>query len=768
MIRTTRRLLTTTTPFERLEDRRLFAVPSSLGGAERASIDFTQDWRFIKSDAANAENPSTSTSGWSQVNLPHTYNATDGQNGDGTPAGQDGDGNPATGNNSGGDYYRGPTWYRKNFTYSKSWNTRRVYINVEAAAIKADLYVNGQFVMTHKGDYSGWTADITPYLAGSGKQNTVAIRVDNSQDNEVAGYRGDFTKYGGLTRGVTIFATNKLHVNSASYGATGIKLKQTAVSSASATIDLSVAMRNDNLKTVGADIRTTILDAKGKVRAQETTDLSLKKRKSGTVNQSLTLSNPHLWNGTADPYQYTVYVQVIQKNGSVIDTLVEKLGVRDFETTSEAAFLNGKKIQLRGVNLHDDWEDKGPATTYAEKRKDLQLLKDMGANAVRFAHWQVDSDYYTIADDLGLLVWTEIPLWGSVNNVNSGSATFNDNAEQQLRELIRQNFNHASIVYWGLFNEIDDTANNISLINRLQGVAESEDPTRLTIAASDLNNNIAINDTTDLVTLNKYYGWYGYGDESVTPSQGFARIPSWLAANQDYLPNKPLGIGEYGGGSNVDQHTNDPENDYPNDANNDQTQPEEFQSYLHERWWQAIKQSPDFVFAAFVWQFTDSANDDRLEGDMPGINTKGLITHDRETLKDAYYYYKSQWNSSPMIHLTAKRFTEREDAATTVKAYTNLGVNATLYINGQSRGSATPVNGVLEWDVTLTGGENDIEVRSTKGGTTYKSTATWNLNTGNARGASVASLAEVQAVTQPAVGRSSRVSDVFGDVSAIV
>ena len=740
---------------EGLETRQLLAaVPSSLGGSDRATVDFNSNWKFIEQDVAGAQATDASTSGWSTVSLPHTFNATDGADG-----GTDNSTNTF-------DYYRGGTWYRNSFSRSKAWSTRRVFIQVDAAAIKADVYVNGTFVGSHVGDYSAFTFDITNALGGAGSTNVVAIRVDNTQDTNVPGYQGDFTKWGGLTRGVDLYASNRLHVNSTQMGASGVKVVQADVSSASATLGYTINLRNDNSQTKGYVLKSSLVDAKGKVVATTSKSLKLKRKQSKTFYQTLNITNPHLWNGVADPYLYTSYTQVIS-GSDVIDTLSQRVGIRSITTDSTGLKLNGVHVTLKGVNLHDDKAGVGTAMTDADRSRDVDLLTQMGANAVRFAHWQVDQNWYDLADQKGLLVWTEIPLWG--NHITATQA-FTDNSVNELRELIRQSAQHPSIAYWGLFNEIPNNSTTQSLIATLQDVAKSEDPSRTTIAASDLSQPAAINLVPDTVMLNKYYGWYTYagGETSLTTDQRLAQFGTWLSQNASNTPSgDPLGIGEYGAGANINQHTNDPTTAAPTgNPNTTQFQPEEYQAYLHEKTYEQIKASSAATWGSFIWEFADSANDDRDEGSEPGINTKGLITYDRSTQKDAYFYYKSQWSSSPTLYLTSKRFTNRTDASTYVKAYSNLGSNVTLTINGHGLGTRNDGSGVLEWDnVTLDDGANVVVITGTKNGKTYTDTATWTLDT--ARGAGLSPQSFAAASLSPP-GLTSATKNFFADATPIL
>lgn len=733
-----------------LEGRQLLAgVPTSLGGAERASLDLSGDWKFIKSDVANAQDASVSDDSWQTIDLPHTYNAADGTDG-------------------GDDYYRGATWYRNEYTLNSTWAKRRVYINVGAAAINAQVYVNGQLVGTHAGDYSAFTFDITNALSGTtGKTSLIAIRVDNSLDTNVPGYDGDFTKFGGLTRGVELFATNKLHVNSASAGASGVKVTQYDVSSDSAVLSFTTNLRNDWADKRNLTIRQSLVDAKGKVVAQTQKLFKMARKQSKIAYQNFTVNDPHLWNGVADPYLYTLYTQV-DDGGSILDTQSTKIGIRDIKTDSTGLVLNGQRVTLKGVNLHDDKAGVGTAMTQGDRDRDIKLLLEMGANAVRFAHWQVDQSWYDMADEKGLLVWTEIPLWG--NNVPA-SAQFTENSKQALTELIRQNYNHASVAYWGLFNEIPDNATTRTLITTLNDLAHSEDPIRQTIGTSFSDYSAQINVIPDITTFNRYYGWYSYQGARYTDSlpTRLGALDDFIAAQKSAQPTRPTGMGEFGAGGNINQHTDEPTSFAPTTDPNSNTsaqQPEEYQSYVHEQNYAALKASPAASFGNFIWEFADSGNDDRDEAGLPGINTKGLVTYDRKFAKDAFYYYKSQWSSSPVLYLTSKRFTDRTDATTFVKAYSNLGANVQLLVNGVPLGTRNDSDGVLEWNnVTLQGGANTIVVTATVGGKTYTETATWTLN---ASGSGIQAQAVAATAAAASTTKSSATKDLFADGDSVI
>jgi beta-galactosidase len=699
---------------EPLDRRTMLAAPPSLAVAERASIDFSPDWRFIRSDVNNAQNTSFNDSGWELIDLPHTWNAVDGANGDGTP------------NNSPqkGDYDRGAAWYRKTLRFSKAWDIRRIFIEIGAASINGDLYVNGTFVGSHSNQASKWVEEITG-LVSSKQTNVIAIRVDNTRDETIPGYQGDWTNFGGLTRGVSVYATQRVQINPRDTGSTGVKVTTSNVSSDSATVNTEVNVRNDFTIKRSFTVRNTLVDANGNIVKQASTNYILNGRKSKRIRNSMTIDDPKLWQGVSNPYLYTLYSQVVAA-GQVYDTVTTNVGIRSVSMDSRGLKLNGSYYDLKGVNLHDDKAGKGTAMSKADMERDIKLIKEMGANAVRFSHMQVDQYWYDLADKNGLVVWTEIPIWRNNIDIDNDNSTFVANAVTQMQELIRQNYNHPSIVYWGVFNEVaSNNSNVINLLTQINAAAKAEDATRFTIGTAEWNYPSAENYIPDALTFNKYYGWYN--DYGLTADQRIAKYGQWLESQIAAEPNKPIGMGEYGAGANTTQHVDDPRDGAPpSDPNSTSFHPEEYQAYLHEKTWEAIENASKPVWAAFIWQFADSANDDRLEGSQPGINDKGLMDYSRSVGKDSFYYYKSQWSSQPVLYLTQKRNTNRTDETTTVKAYSNLGQNIELLINGVSKGLRNDSDGVLEWNVTLDAGVNSVVIRTTSG-TSRTDSASWTL-----------------------------------------
>jgi beta-galactosidase len=701
---------------EPLENRRfLSAPPASLGGVERSSIELTSGWKFIRQNVKNAQVVGFNDSAWQSVSVPHTWNAADGANG-------------------GNDYSRGSSWYRRPLAIPSDWSGRRIYLKIDAASTSADVFVNGTLVQGHLGGYSAFTFDITA-VTTAGTNNTLAVKVNNEYDERIAGYRGDWTIFGGITRGVSVFSTETVHVTPLDLGSPGVKLLQRNVSNSSATLDVVAQVRNTTPRTANFTVRTSLVDANNNVVRQVSSDHSVVARKTATVNQTMTVNNPRLWDGIADPYRYTAFVQVFN-NGRVVDTIDQPVGFRYFTLSASGFTLNGRSLFLKGANLHQDRAGKGSAVSDADREADLLALKEMGANAVRLVHWQHDPYTYEVADREGLIVWTEIPLWARI----AETGDFFKNSRQQISELIRQNINHPSILFWGLYNELPDEQVHRDLITDLNNRAELEDPTRPTLGASWHDYYAGLNYTTDHTAFNKYFGWYGNYAESNT--QRFQRFDDWLQLQQSREPTRSLAMSEYGAGASTDQWAEDPVGP-SSDPNQSLFHPENYQSLFHEEYHRIITTQAQPLWGMFVWQFTDSGNDNRNEGSQPGINNKGMISYDRSIKKDAFYFYKAQWSATPTLHLTEKRFTARQAQTVNVKAYSNLGANVELRVNGVSQGTRNDADRILEWTgINLNNGNNTIEIRSTLNGTTYTETATWTY-TGASGSAFASSFSEV-------------------------
>jgi beta-galactosidase len=425
------------------------------------------------------------------------------------------------------------------------------------------------------------------------------------------------------------------------------------------------------------------------------------------------LADPHLWNGQRDPYLYQLTVE-IRDGQRLTDRVTQPLGLRFFRVDPDrGVFLNGRHYPLHGVNRHQDRLDKGWAIGPAEHDEDFKLIQELGCTAVRLAHYQHAQYFYDLCDRGGMVVWAELPL---INALGASDA-FAENARQQLTELVKQNFNHPSIVCWSLFNELHSKTSWIEppatwdLIPELNQLVKQLDSTRPSTSAACIMPEYPLNRVTDIVAFNRYPGWY-FG----TPTNW----PGMLDSMRTTLPGRSIGISEYGAGASIHQHERDPQQ--PKAEGH--WHPEEWQSIAHEAAWKAMKDRP-WLWCEFIWNMCDFAVDTRTEGDQPGRNDKGLITYDRKTKKDAFYWYKANWSDAPFVYITSRRFVNRTDPNTPVKLYSNCDT-VQLKVNGVSRRAIPSDDHIFLWnDVTLKRGPNHVVATGIRDGKKYIDSCVW-------------------------------------------
>jgi hypothetical protein len=425
--------------------------------------------------------------------------------------------------------------------------------------------------------------------------------------------------------------------------------------------------------------------------------------------QNTTILNPHLWNGRSDPYMYKVLVEV-EVDGAVVDIVEQPLGLRYYHVDPDTGFyLNGRHYDLHGVAIHEDREDKGRAISDADRQQDIAIIMEMGCTFVRLSHYQHAEKIYDLADENGLVLWTEIPLVNQVRNITA----FSNNIEQQLKELIRQNYNHPSVFFWGLYNELRTAPDPTALVYELNTLAHQEDPTRLTTAATDKDGSFTPNWIPDIIAWNRYIGWYG---GSAT------QFVEWADNMHTSHRAAKLGISEYGAGASIYHHQENPPAPEPGGP----WHPEEYQNYFHEVHWMAIKNRP-YLWCKTIWNGFDFAADQRNEGDRPGINDKGVVTRDRNTKKDTYYWYKANWSNEPVIYISSRRFTPRYKNPVEVKVYSNCE-SVELFVNGSLKKVKSGSGCVFLWtDIKLAVGENEIKALGKKGGQEYQDICSWDF-----------------------------------------
>ena len=579
------------------------------------------------------------------VDQPHTWNARDGQDG-------------------GNDYWRGTCIYRTHFA-APQFNTasHQVWIQFDGVNASAHVVLNGSPVCNHDGGYSTFRANITELLRD---ENELTVEVDNSKNDRVYPQKADFTFYGGIYRDVSLMVVSKNHFTLDYFGGPGIRITPT-VQGADASVQVTTWHDGEG------EVSIELLDAAGNTVAT-----------GKGPDITLTIFNAHLWNGVKDPYLYSCKARLVV-NGTVEDETTTRFGVRSFKVDPKKGFfLNGKSYPLHGVSRHQDRKGLGNAITREMHDEDMALIKEIGANTIRLAHYQHDQYFYDLCDEVGMVVWAEIPY------ISEHMPNGRENTISQMKELIIQNYNHPCIVCWGVSNEITistkDKKDMLDNHRQLNDLCHEMDKTRLTTLAcyamcGPFNRSAHI---TDMVSWNLYLGWY---------VPGFILNDLWMGFFHLCFPNRPFGYSEYGAEGMPNLHSTHP-------RRGDHT--EEYQAKYHEYMLRCFKRHP-WMWATHVWNMFDFAADARDQGGEPGMNHKGLVTFDRKTKKDSFYLYKAWWSDEAFVHICSKRFVERTGSTATVKVYSNQSTVA-LYVNGNKVGEQTgehvftfkvPLNGEL-------------------------------------------------------------------------
>lgn len=611
----------------------------------RQIYNFNTKWGFSK-EALEA--PTTMPERWNWVNIPHTWNNIDGQDG-------------------GNDLYRGTAFYAKELEKMDLPKADRYFLEIQGANSSAILYINGKKLANHDGGYSTWRVDITDALED---KNLFVFEVDNSQNDRVYPQNADFTFYGGIYRDLNIIAVSESHFDLEYYGTPGIKVTPEVVGK-DAKVEVEVFVKNEKETQ---KLVYTLKDAEGNVVAEKETPAS------ETV-ASFEIENVHLWHGKKDPYLYTA--EVCLKDEEVLDNVSARFGCRTFEIHPENGFiLNGEEYPLRGVSRHQDRWGIGNALLKEHHDEDMDLICELGATTIRLAHYQHDQYFYDLCDERGMVVWAEIPY------ISTHMPNGRENTISQMKELVVQNYNHPSIIVWGLSNEItmhgdsdEDLRENHVILNDL---VHEMDKTRLTTMAcvSMCSMDDPYVQIPDTVSYNHYFGWYG-GDTS--------QNGPWFDEFHAKYPNIPIGCSEYGCEA-LNWHTSDPQQgDYT----------EEYQAYYNE---ELIKQfyTRKYMWATHVWNMFDFGADSRNEGGENGQNHKGLITFDRKYKKDSFYAYKAWLSDEPFVHICGKRYVDRVEETTKVTVYSNQP-EVELFANGVSLGKQTCPEHFFYFEVPNTG-----------------------------------------------------------------
>ena len=597
----------------------------------RNIINLNQDWRFIQE---NAGLPEVFPEHWSVINLPHTWNAVDGHDGN-------------------GGYNRGCYWYAKSFTTPKQpLAGGRVFVEILAAGQQATVYVNGSEVIYHEGGYSTFRADITDLCKEEG-ENLLVVACSNENKSSVYPQSADFTFYGGLYRGVNLISVPNTHFDLEYYGGPGLQVTPKPCQCGGAAFEMVSWVKNPDENFT---VMYSVKDAEGKEVASAVRPAD---------NTKVTVYVPDVTKWDMDnPYLYTV-TATLQRRNEAYDEISARVGVREFSCDPNKGFIiNGVETPLRGVSRHQDRMYEGNALTREEHYEDARLIKELGANTIRLAHYQHSQDFYDACDEMGFAIWAEIPF---ISVMNQDPAA-HENCISQMKELIIQNYNHPSIMFWGVSNEILIGGISEKLVENhveLNALCKELDPTRLTTIAHVSMTPVEspMHGITDIESYNHYFGWYGGKMEDNGP---------WFDHFHKVHPEICVGVSEYGCEGIITYHG-------PNPACKDYS--EEYQALYHEHMAKVLDERP-WIWSSHVWNMFDFGCAARDEGGVAGRNNKGLITMDRKTKKDSYYVYQAYWSKKPMIHLCGKRYAQRAGETTEIRVYSNQPTVA-LYVNGK-------------------------------------------------------------------------------------
>ena len=668
----------------------LFAAAFSMQMlAQREDKLINQDWSFRFSHQVNANAAR-------RVDLPHTWNAQDALGGK-------------------YDYKRGIGNYTKKIFIRPEWQSKRLFLRFEGANCVSNVFVNGKHIGEHRGGYGAFVFEITDKVE-YGKENTLLVRVNNGEQLDVMPLVGDFNFYGGIYRDVHLLLTDNLCISPLDYASSGVYLIQQQITDKQAAICARINLSNGTGELRKAVLRLQVNDGKKTVYETEKEVSMIPHTDVQVENIEFILKNPRLWNGTQDPFMYQTVVTLI-KDGKELDKVEQPLGVRYYITDPDKGFfLNGKHLPLHGVCRHQERAEVGNALYPVHHEEDTRIMLDMGVNAVRLAHYPQATYMYDLMDKYGIVTWAEIPFVGPGGYADKGfvdQPSFRENGKEQLKEMIRQHYNHPSICFWGLFNELKEQGDNpVEYIKELNAMAHREDPTRPTTSAS--NQDGALNFITDHIAWNRYDGWYG-----ATP----ATLATWLDATHKNHPEIKIAISEYGAGASIYHQQDSLVQTVPGSW----WHPENWQTEYHIQNWKIINERP-YVWASFVWNMFDFGAAHRMEGDRSGINDKGLVTHDRKIKKDAYYFYRANWNPEPMIYIAGRRNVNRVKPLVDVQVFSNVE-EVILIVNDCQCRRMKPdsLKVCLFKDVPLRKGRNEIEVRASDSKKQLIDRCTWIL-----------------------------------------
>lgn len=661
------------------------------GQEGRKVIPFNDGWAFRKGPLT-ADSSQTDTT-WANVHIPHTWNNKDMQEGK--------------------NFYAGDACYKKIFKVDPALKGKRLFLRFDGVGSVATLYINNRLIAEHKGSYAAFCFEITNSVK-YGAENTIVVKANNQAREDVLPINNFlFGIFGGMYRPVNLLITNDINITTTDYASSGLAISQENVSDKNADISVVAKIENKQSHHTTVQVQTEIKDKQGKRISVVVKDVVLSPQGINIIRQNLPVTQPHLWNGMKDPYLYSLTTSIIAA-GHIIDAVTQPLGIRSFDVIpGKGVFLNGQPYVMHGVTRHQEWQDCGNALSNEQHKADLDLIREIGATTIRFAHYQQSDYLYSQCDSMGFVIWAEIPF------VNNFSGKESENARQQLTELIRQNRNHPAIYVWGMHNEVYSKTpdEHVAVLTRqLNDLAKTEDPGRYTVAVSGYGEmNRPANLAADIQGMNRYFGWY---------EGKINDIEEWVSGLEKNYPDYKLMLTEYGADGNINQHTDSLSTDF--DPVSGQFFPETYQTATHVKQWSVIEKHP-YIAASYLWNMFEFAVPMWNRGGVNARNLKGLITYDRKQKKDAFYWYKANWNPEPIIYIAERRNNIRKQAQVQVEVFSNLE-NITLTLN-----DGKPVTGhqganhrdFIFDNILLKAGINTLKATGTHNGKAITDTITW-------------------------------------------
>ncbi len=654
-------------------------------GQNRIVEKINDNWQF-KYFASELDYVNITDTSWQDISLPHTWNNKDIQSGD--------------------KVNYGTAWYRRKLTTNPSDIGKEYFLRFEGVGQYAEIYINNKFVGEHLGSYSAFVFNITKFL-NPGNSNQLLVKVNNELNNSYPKDNFLFGIYGGIYRDVYFIQTDNIHIALTDFGSSGVYVTQENISEENALIKIETLLKNESNEIKNIKLTQKFLNKESKTVNEKIVEYDLYPKAVTPALADLNIDNPRLWNGKKDPYLYSLVTE-LSVDGKIVDQITQPIGLRYYEIDPQNGFiLNGKPYRLYGVCRHQEWEDLGNALLPIHHKTDMELIDELGATSIRLAHYQQAEYIYSLADTMGFLIWAEIPF------VNGYNPNADANAKQQLIELIKQNYNHPSIFVWGLHNEVikgNTIQEPVNLTKELHNIAKTLDKKRYTVSVSNIwwvFDHLA-HENTDLQGFNQYSGWYGGRPDG---------LGKWIKNYHDKKPEVRFSISEYGAGGNIAHQTSDLS--FTPDPKG-QFFPETYNTYYHEITYAAIEKSP-FIWASYVWNMFDFSVPLWNRGGIKGRNHKGLITYDRKTKKDAFFWYKANWSNEKMLYLPGRRNDSLNTAIYDVKAYCNFN-SPELYVNDTKVGKMDEgINSVhfTKEGIKLNKGKNKIEVRAQEGKNKY-------------------------------------------------